>query len=39
MPNVVMHQIDVLGSVLSSMLGLWRGTSVIASSVQAPAPE
>ena len=39
MPNFVMHQINVLGSVLSSTLGLWRGTSVMATSVQAPAPE
>ena len=38
MPNFVTHQINVLGSVLSSTLGLWRGTSVIKSSVQAPAP-
>lgn len=39
MPNFVTHQINVLTSVLSSTLGLWRGTSVIASSVRAPAPE
>lgn len=39
MPNAVTHQINVMASVLSSTLGLWRGTSVIASSVQAPSPE
>lgn len=29
MPNILLHQASVLGSTLSSTLGLWRGTSLL----------
>lgn len=38
MPNPVVHQLNVLGSVLSSQLGLWRGASVLPSVVHNTQP-
>lgn len=38
MPNPVLHQLNVLGSVVSSTLTLWRGAQVLPASVQAAAP-
>jgi len=38
MPNAVLHQFAVLGSVISSSLGLWRGTSVVKIAAQPIKP-
>jgi glutathione S-transferase len=39
MPHPVLHQLDVLGSVLSSTLGAWRGAkSYVTSAAQPPLP-
>ncbi|MDI1302663.1 MAG: glutathione S-transferase N-terminal domain-containing protein [bacterium] len=37
MPNPVLHQINVLGSVLSSTLGNWRGANALVSTAAQPA--
>ncbi|MGH8491994.1 MAG: glutathione S-transferase N-terminal domain-containing protein [Moraxellaceae bacterium] len=37
MPNPVLHQINVLGSVLSSTLGSWRGARALVSTAAQPA--
>lgn len=37
MPHPVLHQINVLGSVLSSTLGAWRGAKALVSSSPQPA--
>lgn len=38
MPNPVLHQLNVLGSVLSSQLGGWRGAAALPSVVHNPQP-
>jgi glutathione S-transferase len=38
MPNPVLHQINVLGSVLSSTLGNWRGSMRVTEAEQPPLP-
>lgn len=38
MPNPVLHQSAVLGSVLGSTLGLWRGTLVVRAAMQPEKP-
>lgn len=39
MPNPVLHQINVLGSVLSSTLGSWRGAkALVSTAAQPPLP-
>lgn len=37
MPNAVLHQLNVLGSVLSSTLGRWRGARALVSTPAQPA--
>lgn len=39
MPNPVLHQFNVLGSVLSSQLGMWRGAAVLPAMVHNQQPE
>lgn len=38
MPNPVLHQLNVLGSVLSSQLGMWRGAAALPSMVHSRQP-
>ncbi len=38
MPNPVLHQLNVLGSVVSSTLGLWRGAQTLPASVPGRQP-
>lgn len=38
MPNPVLHQLNVLGSVLSSTLGLWRGSMRVKTAAQPALP-
>jgi glutathione S-transferase len=38
MPNPVLHQLSVLGSVVSSQLSMWRGASVLPSMVSRQQP-
>lgn len=38
MPNPVLHQLNVLGSVLSSQLGMWRGAAVLPAVVHSQQP-
>jgi glutathione S-transferase len=38
MPNPVLHQLNVLGSVLSSQLGGWRGAAALPTMVQGQQP-
>ena len=38
MPNAVLHQINILGSVVSSTLGKWRGTGAIKGVTQPKLP-